>query len=71
MFDYGIDGEVEFKNNDGKASGKKIYVQIKSGNSYLRTRKADASRASRWVPNAPSWARRDPASCSRASARRG
>ncbi len=42
-FDYGIDGEVEFKDNDGKASGKKIYVQLKSGNSYLRTRKGDGS----------------------------
>jgi WD40 repeat protein len=41
MFDHGIDGEVEFKNNDGTASGKKIYVQLKSGGSYLRTRKAD------------------------------
>nr|VFK59649.1 MAG: protein of unknown function (DUF4365) [Candidatus Kentron sp. TUN]VFK68073.1 MAG: protein of unknown function (DUF4365) [Candidatus Kentron sp. TUN] len=39
MFDYGIDGEVEFKDHHGKASGKKIYVQLKSGNSYLRTRK--------------------------------
>ena len=26
LFDYGIDSEVEFKDNDGKASGKKIYV---------------------------------------------
>jgi GTPase SAR1 family protein len=41
MFDHGIDGEVEFKDNDGKASGKKIYVQLKSGNSYLRTRQRD------------------------------
>jgi RNase P subunit RPR2 len=41
MFDYGIDGELEFKDNDGKASGKKIYVQLKSGDSYLRTRKHD------------------------------
>jgi small GTP-binding protein len=40
-FDYGIDGEVEFKNDAGKASGKKIYVQLKSGSSYLRTRKTD------------------------------
>jgi WD40 repeat protein/GTPase SAR1 family protein len=40
-FDYGIDGEVEFKDNNGKASGKKIYVQLKSGASYLRTRKVD------------------------------
>jgi hypothetical protein len=43
MFDYGIDGEVEFKDNDGKASGKRIYIQLKSGNSYLRTRKSDGS----------------------------
>ena len=43
MFDHGIDGEVEFKDNDGKASGKRIYVQLKSGNSYLRTRKGDGS----------------------------
>lgn len=42
-FDYGIDGEVEFKDNDGNPSGKKIYVQLKSGNSYLRTRKGDGS----------------------------
>lgn len=41
MFDYGIDGEVEFRGIDGQPSGKKIYVQLKSGNSYLRTRKSD------------------------------
>ncbi|MEO0475929.1 MAG: DUF4365 domain-containing protein, partial [Planctomycetota bacterium] len=41
QFDYGIDGEIEFKDDDGKASGKKVYVQLKSGNSYLRTRKSD------------------------------
>ena len=43
QFDYGIDGEIEFKDNDGKASGKKIYVQLKSGNSYLRERQRDGS----------------------------
>lgn len=43
MFDHGIDGEVEFKDNDGEASGKRIYIQLKSGNSYLRTRKGDGS----------------------------
>jgi small GTP-binding protein len=32
----GIDGEVEFKDNDGKPSGKKIYVQLKSWNLYRR-----------------------------------
>lgn len=40
-FDYGIDGEIEFKDNGGRASGKKIYVQLKSGNSYLRNRQGD------------------------------
>ena len=40
-FDYGIDGEVEFKDNDGQPSGKKIYVQLKSGNYYSRTRQRD------------------------------
>lgn len=43
MFDHGIDGELEFKDNDGKASGKRIYIQLKSGNSYLRSRKGDGS----------------------------
>ncbi len=43
MFDYGIDGEVEFKDNDGKPSGHKIYIQLKSGNSYLRHRKRDGT----------------------------
>jgi WD40 repeat protein/DNA-directed RNA polymerase subunit RPC12/RpoP len=41
MFDYGIDGEVEFRDNAGQPSGRKIYVQLKSGNSYLRTRRRD------------------------------
>jgi GTPase SAR1 family protein/RNase P subunit RPR2 len=41
MWDYGIDGEVEFKGDDGQASGRKIYVQLKSGESHLRTRKRD------------------------------
>lgn len=41
MFDYGIDGELEFKDDDGKATGQRIYIQLKSGNSYLRTRKTD------------------------------
>jgi len=41
MFDYGIDGEVEFKGNDGKPSGHKVYVQLKSDDSHLRDRKRD------------------------------
>ena len=43
MFDYGIDGEVEFKDNDGKASGKRIDFQLKCGNSYEGTPKSDGS----------------------------
>jgi hypothetical protein len=39
--DWGIDGEIEFKDNNGKASGKRIYLQLKSGDSYLSTRKRD------------------------------
>ncbi|MCP3995785.1 MAG: DUF4365 domain-containing protein [bacterium] len=41
MADYGIDGEVEFRDDEGNATGRKIYVQLKSGRSYLRLRKRD------------------------------
>jgi hypothetical protein len=41
--DWGIDGEIEFKDNKGKASGRRIYLQLKSGNSYLETRKKDGA----------------------------
>lgn len=40
MSDYGIDGEVEFKDNNGRPSGKKIYVQLKSRNSYVLKRRS-------------------------------
>lgn len=39
--DWGIDGEIEFKNNKGEASGKRVYLQLKSGDSYLYKRKGD------------------------------
>jgi small GTP-binding protein len=39
--DHGIDGEIEFKNDRGEASGRRVYLQLKSGDSYLRTRKSD------------------------------
>lgn len=39
--DWGIDGEIEFKNDKGEASGRRIYLQLKSGDSYLRKRKTD------------------------------
>ncbi len=36
-----INTAVEFMGNNGQSSGKKIYVQLKSGNSYIRTRQSD------------------------------
>jgi small GTP-binding protein len=41
--DWGIDGEIEFKNHEGEASGKRIYLQLKSGDSYLYRRKSDGA----------------------------
>jgi WD40 repeat protein len=37
--DEGIDGEIEFRNARGKASGRTYRVQLKSGDSHLRTLK--------------------------------
>jgi HEAT repeat protein len=39
--DWGIDGEIEFKNERGQASGQRVYLQLKSGDSYLYKRKSD------------------------------
>ena len=39
--DWGIDGEIEFKDDDGKPSGKRVYLQLKSGDSYLSIRQRD------------------------------
>lgn len=39
--DWGIDGEIEFKNAKGEASGRRVYLQLKSGDSHLRKRKSD------------------------------
>jgi small GTP-binding protein len=39
--DHGIDGEIEFKDYEGDASGKKVYLQLKSGDSYLYKRERD------------------------------
>ena len=43
--DHGIDMEIEFKDDDGTATGKKVYLQLKSGDSHLRARKRDNRRA--------------------------
>jgi hypothetical protein len=37
--DWGIDGEIEFKDHQGEASGKRVYLQLKSGDSYLSERR--------------------------------
>ena len=39
--DHGIDGEIEFKTT-GKATGK-VYLQLKSGDSYLTKRRRDGA----------------------------
>lgn len=36
--DHGIDMEIEFKDELGHATGKLLFLQLKSGDSYLRTR---------------------------------
>jgi hypothetical protein len=41
--DHGIDMEIEFKSDIGEASGQKLYLQLKSGDSYLRERKVDGA----------------------------
>ncbi|MDQ1329973.1 MAG: hypothetical protein QG578_236 [Thermodesulfobacteriota bacterium] len=41
--DHGIDGEIEFNDDMGKASGKRLYLQLKSGDSYLYQRKGDGA----------------------------
>jgi small GTP-binding protein len=37
--DWGIDGEIEYKDYEGKASGRRVYLQLKSGDSYLTKQK--------------------------------
>jgi len=41
--DHGIDMEIEFKSDDGEATGQKLYLQLKSGDSYLKRRKRDGA----------------------------
>lgn len=31
--DHGIDAEIEFKDDEGRATGKRVYLQLKSGDS--------------------------------------
>jgi hypothetical protein len=39
--DWGIDAEIEFRNDKGQASGQRVYLQLKHGDSYLYTRQRD------------------------------
>ena len=39
--DWGIDGEIEFKDKNGNASGQRLYLQLKSGDSHLVLRARD------------------------------
>jgi small GTP-binding protein len=39
--DHGIDGEIEFKDDEGRATGRRLYLQLKSGDSYLKKRQRD------------------------------
>ena len=32
--DHGIDGEIEFKDNEGRLTGKKLFLQLKTGDTY-------------------------------------
>jgi small GTP-binding protein len=41
--DNGIDMEIEFKDDYGNATGRKVYLQLKSGDSYLKSRKKDGA----------------------------
>jgi Domain of unknown function (DUF4365) len=52
--DHGIDGEIEFKDDQGRASGKRLYVQLKSGDSYLTKRQSDGAEVFQ-IKN-PRWA---------------
>lgn len=45
--DHGIDMEIEFKDESGEATGKKLYLQLKSGDSFLRGRAADGAEVFR------------------------
>ena len=39
--DWGLDMEIEFKDDSGEVTGKRFYLQLKSGDSHLKPRKKD------------------------------
>jgi Domain of unknown function (DUF4365) len=52
--DHGIDGEIEFKDDQGRATGKRLYLQLKSGDSYLKKRQRDGAEV--FQIKKPRWA---------------
>lgn len=40
---FGLDMEIEFRDDDGKPTGERLYLQLKSGKSYLTRRKGDGA----------------------------
>jgi hypothetical protein len=52
--DWGIDGEIEFMDWHGNASGQRVYLQLKSGDSHLDERQRDKSEVFRMKK--PRWA---------------
>jgi hypothetical protein len=51
--DEGIDMEMEFTDDEGRGTGERLYLQLKSGNSHLRKRSDGAEfftiKKQRWV----------------------
>jgi Domain of unknown function (DUF4365) len=41
--DHGIDMEIEFKSDTGEATGRKVYLQLKSGDLHLSKLKRDGA----------------------------
>jgi hypothetical protein len=41
--DEGLDMEVEFTDDDGRGTGKRLFLQLKAGNSHLERRKRDGA----------------------------
>ncbi|MFI5397177.1 MAG: TIR domain-containing protein [Candidatus Binatia bacterium] len=59
--DEGIDLVVEFTDDEGRGTGKHMYLQLKAGNSHLRVRKSDGAESftikkQSWVKQ---WIRQD------------
>jgi hypothetical protein len=44
---FGLDMEIEFRDDDGKPTAERVYLQLKSGDSYLKRRKRDGAEVFR------------------------